>query len=409
MKQIPEFRPFLQAQLASTLELLQAMVVINSHTLNPAGVNHLGEFTAQAFAGLGFRAEFVPSVNPAFGRHLILTRPGTGAQTVGFISHLDTVFPAEEEQRNGFHWRRDGDRIYGPGTEDIKGGTVLMHLMLAAMQSLAPEVFDRTNWVLLLDASEEMASEDFGRLCVGRLRGAQAALVFEAGRSEGKQFSLVTARKGRAAFRVEVAGRGAHAGGDHARGASAVAQLAHTLQRIEALTDPALGRTCNVGQIGGGGALNRVPQQAWAEGELRAFERAAYADGLAQLRALEQDIVVCSRADGFPCQVRITLLNETPPWPRNDGTEALLAHWDAAGKELGLTVQREERGGLSDGNFICHAVPTLDGLGPRGDNAHCSERNADGSKDQEYVEASSFVPKAELNLRSLLRLLNEAR
>jgi glutamate carboxypeptidase len=40
-----------------------------------------------------------------------------------------------------------------------------------------------------------------------------------------------------------------------------------------------------------------------------------------------------------------------------------------------------------------------------GDNAHCSERAADGSKDQEYVQPSSFVPKAALNVRALLRLL----
>lgn len=400
------FRPFLNAQLASTLELLREMVAINSHTLNIAGVNRLGEFTARAFAELGFQAEFIPSVNPAFGRHLVLTRRGQGGSTVGFVSHLDTVFPPEEEARNHFHWRVEGDRIYGPGTEDIKGGTAMMHLMLSALRALRPDVFERTNWVLLVDASEEMASEDFGRLCVERLQAAVAALVFEAGRREGNEFALVTARKGRATFRLDVEGRGAHAGVDHARGASAIAQLAELVLRAEALTDPALGLTVNVGSIGGGGALNRVPHHAWVEGELRAFDGAAYAAGLARLRALEQLGTVRSRADAFACQIRVVVTGETPPWPKNEGTENLLAHWSAAATALGCSVRREERGGLSDGNLMCHVVPTLDGLGPRGDNAHCSERNADGGKDQEYVEISSFVPKAELNLTALLRLLD---
>jgi glutamate carboxypeptidase len=50
-------------------------------------------------------------------------------------------------------------------------------------------------------------------------------------------------------------------------------------------------------------------------------------------------------------------------------------------------------------------VPTIDGLGPAGGNAHCSERSLDGSKDQEYVRISSFVPKASLNSLAILKLL----
>ena len=38
------------------------------------------------------------------------------------------------------------------------------------------------------------------------------------------------------------------------------------------------------------------------------------------------------------------------------------------------------------------------------DNAHSSERSDDGSKDQEYVLASSFVPKALLNIAAIVRL-----
>jgi glutamate carboxypeptidase len=400
---------FLEARLAPGLELLRQMVAINSHTLNREGVNRLGRFTAEAFAELGFRAELQPSVNPAFGDHLILTRPGTGGPTVGLISHLDTVYPSEEEVRNDFAWRMEGGRIYGPGTDDVKGGTVMIHLVLQALRATAPEVFARTNWVVLLDASEEMQSADFGRLCVQRLNGAVAALVFEGGRRTGHEFPLVTARKGRACFRVEVEGRGAHAGSDHGRGASAVAQLAHTIRCLEALTDRARGLTCNVGLLGGGSALNRVPHAAWAEGELRAFEVEAYRSGLAQLRALENDIQVHSAADGYPCRVRLTIESETPPWPRNAGTDRLLEVFAAAGAELGFTVPREERGGISDGNFLWQVVPTLDGLGPKGDNAHCSERSADGTKDQEYVEPSSFVPKAALNVRALCRLLESPR
>jgi glutamate carboxypeptidase len=59
-------------------------------------------------------------------------------------------------------------------------------------------------------------------------------------------------------------------------------------------------------------------------------------------------------------------------------------------------VVPERRGGLSDANYLAHLGPTLDGLGPSGGCAHCSERSADGSKTPEFVETASFIPKAAL-------------
>jgi glutamate carboxypeptidase len=69
-----------------------------------------------------------------------------------------------------------------------------------------------------------------------------------------------------------------------------------------------------------------------------------------------------------------------------------------------MKTVEEARGGLSDGNWLWNYLPTLDGLGPTGANTHCSQRSADGLKDQEYVSISSFVPKAVLNLTALSEL-----
>ena len=75
---------------------------------------HLARLTAERFSPLGFEAEFIQSIDPEFGRHLVMTRKGKGDRVVGMISHLDTVFPPEEELANDFYWRIEEDRIYGP-------------------------------------------------------------------------------------------------------------------------------------------------------------------------------------------------------------------------------------------------------------------------------------------------------
>ena len=397
---------FLDQQLAPGLEMLRRMVEINSFTANREGVNQLARYTAECFAPLGFTAEHVPSTTAEYGDHLVLTRRGSGARSIAMVSHLDTVFPPEEEQRNNFHWQPEGDRIFGPGTQDIKGGTVMMWLVLSALQHRAPALFEAVTWKLFWNSSEERYSPDFGEVCRSRFNPQTlAALVFETEGRLGEERLMVVARKGRASFRISVAGRGAHAGGKHSHGANAIVQLGQTLQQASGLTDYERDLTVNIGTISGGTVLNRVPHEAFAEGEMRAFTPEAFAAGKRALLALNGPGTVKSPTDGYTCQVKVEILYESRPWPRNPATDALYQLWKTAGDELGMRVNLQERGGLSDGNLIWDAVPTLDGLGPWGDNDHCSERSADGSKLPEYVEVSSFVPKAALNVAAITKLV----
>src|SRR5260221_417338 len=140
---------FLKNQMPDALEFLRQMVGINSFTSNREGVNRLGRFTAECFAPLGFTAAFVSSANPNYGDHLVLTRPGRSKRSLAMVSHLDTVFPPEEEARNQFHWQPDGDRIYGPATHDIKGGTMMMWLVLQALREKARAAFEAITWKLV--------------------------------------------------------------------------------------------------------------------------------------------------------------------------------------------------------------------------------------------------------------------
>ena len=409
MDNVASLREYLDTQLPAALEMLRQMVGINSYTANRDGVNQVARLTAVCFAPLGFTAEFVPSTNLEWGDHLVLTRRGGSAKSIALVSHLDTVFPPEEEARNNFRWQPEGDRIFGPGTHDIKGGSVMMWLLLSGLRTHAPDVFEDLTWKLIWNSSEECYSPDFGDVCRRHFdRGTLAALVFESEGRVAKQSMMVVARKGRGTWRATVSGRGSHAGGKHPHGANAIVQLGRTVQRIAALTDYSRGITVNVGTISGGTVLNRVPHEAVAEGEFRTFTPEAYAQAKAGLLGLAGRGEVCSQADGFACEVKVEILTECRPWPRNPATEGLYKLWKEAGDDLKLAINCEERGGLSDGNLIWDAVPTLDGLGPWGDNDHCSERSADGSKLPEFVEVSTFVPKAMLNTVAILKLCESA-
>lgn len=394
-------RTYLESKLPHYLSILQSWVEVNSFTSNPQGVNTVGDLTAAAFERLGFTARRVQAANLAYGQHMVLERSGKNGCKLGLISHLDTVFSSEDEQSNAFHWREAGDRIYGPGTNDVKGGTLMIYMVLDALQHFDPQTFEAIDWMILLNAAEETLSDDFGALCLEELADhGLAALVFEAGKRDGKSFQIVTQRKGMANYQIEVEGKASHAGSNHAAGANAIVQLARLVDQTAALTDYGQDLTFNTGVIHGGLVTNRIPHLAMARGEMRTFELPVYEQAISDLLALQSQASVVSR-DGYACRIQIEITNRTAPWPANPRSEQLFQIWRQAGTELGFEILPEARGGLSDGNHLWHAIPTLDGLGPHGENSHCSERSDDGSKDQEFVSRSSFIPKAMLNIRAI--------
>ncbi|HWL52526.1 MAG TPA: M20/M25/M40 family metallo-hydrolase [Chthoniobacteraceae bacterium] len=407
---IPALETALQTRLPATLDFLRELVGINSYSCHRAGVEENAARIIAQFDKFGFKASRVPCRDEGTGDHLFLDSGGDGP-VIACISHLDTVFTAEEEAANDFHWREEPaeGRIYGPGTMDIKGGTAMIWLLLDAMAETMPELFRSIRWILAWNAAEERLTPCFGEACRAIFPDdTRAALVFEA--DSGKPgaeppFCILESRKGWAKYRVEVLGRGAHAGSVHEAGANAIHQLARTIDRLQNLTDYDRDVSVNVGVLSGGSVVNRVPHQAGAELEMRTYDPDRFEEYKQKIEAFSGPGEITAASDGFACEVKVSLLREAPPWPRNPGTDGLVAQWKAAAAEYGVGLNATRRGGISDGNFLCDRFPTLDGVGIRGGNAHASERSADGTKVPEYVDVTSFVPKTLINLLAIRNIV----
>jgi glutamate carboxypeptidase len=406
LEEFASLRPIIERRLPEALNFLSRLVAVNSFTRNREGVLRNAELVAAQFRELGFAEERVPAENPRFGEHQFLSRFGKGRDGLLLVTHLDTVYPEEEERKHGFGWLADAGRIYGPGVHDNKGGTVMIWLVLSALRDFAPEVFESLSWQVAANAAEEELVPDFPQLCRARMpRECRAALVFEACGGSGQGMSLARSRKGSANMRVSVEGRGAHAGGRHREGANAIVELAQVIDRIARLTDYSRELTVNVGSIKGGGLSNRVPHFAECEVNIRAFDEAVLQAAIDAMFALQDEPAsVRAVSDGFACRVHVELLGRNPAWPQNAKTDELIEVWMQAARRLSLPLQAESRGGLSDGNYLSRFVPTLDGLGPFGLNGHSSERNADGSKLPEYVVVSSFLEMAAVNVMAIRQL-----
>lgn len=404
------FRSQVEVHYPEALRFLRSLVETNSHFSNVEGVEENARRVIRQFEPLGFKATRFPPSEAGRANHLFMECGRSDAPAIALISHLDTVFLPEEEQANDFHWREEPDgRIFGPGTIDIKGGTAMMWLTLAALKDIHPQFFDSVRWILAWNAEEETcACVPFGKRCKSVFPDdLLAALVFEMDNEAAEGISLLNARKGISAFKVIVKGRGSHAGARHENGANAVWQIARLIDRAQQLTDYEAGLTVNVGVVKGGTAHNCVPHYAEAELEVRAYNPQAFEQACAQIMALQDQVDVHAARDGYPCSIEVVHLKGVPPWPENPGTQKLLSLWQAAGEKVGSPVTWKPRGGISDGNWLSAHFPTLDALGPAGANAHASERSSDGTKEQEFVYAPSFIPKAEVNLVALQMLVEQ--
>ena len=123
------------------------------------------------------------------------------------MSHLDTVHPVGTLERD-LPMRLEGDRLYGPGVYDMKGGAWLA-LQPSRSVAHAGAAAPAGSWSR---RTRRSAARRRAPLIEDFARRAAFALVTEPARDGGK---VVTARKGVGRFDVHVEGRPAHAGSRH--------------------------------------------------------------------------------------------------------------------------------------------------------------------------------------------------
>ena len=301
---------------------------------------------------------------------LILRLQGSGSGRVVLLGHIDTVVAHDEH----LTLRRDGERLQGSGSIDMKGGVVLA---LGVLRELAQRTETFAELTLLLVCDEEWRAGDF--VHTERFAGFDACLCFEGGElTPAGEEAVVVQRKAAGTLRVLAHGRSAHSGAAPDEGANALLALAQAAQSVAERHDPAGAQhlTAVPTVVRSGEAFNVVP----AAGELLCDLRADADDAFdAVIEGLPQQV------DGV--RVEGTLLRS---WPGMDSRAATAGMLEAAAARLGRSVVAADRGGASDASYMATAIDlVVDGLGPLGGEAH-----APG----EFIVEASLRTRAEVAL-----------
>jgi len=348
---------------------LEALVGVSS----PSGdVDGAEEALAVCAALLPPQADIerVPCSTPGSAPDLIARITGRGAVRLLLLGHVDTVIGHSSHTP----LRREGDRLYGPGTVDMKGGVVLSLGVARALAS-RPETFAELSLLLVTD--EEWRRHEL--LHVERFAGYDACLCFEGGQlsADGDE-GVVVKRKAAGTMRIGATGRAAHSGSAPDQGRNALLALAATAIEVARRHDPDGPEHLSVVPtiLRSGDAFNVVP----AEGELLFDMRADSSETFEVVRA-----GVPPEHDGVALEAEMQRV-----WPGMDSRAATRGLLERAGARLGRPIVGASRGGASDASHFAPRIAlTVDGLGPRGGAAH----NPD-----EFVLAPSLRARAEVAL-----------
>src|SRR5438094_1118267 len=251
--------------LAAMLQGIEGWVEIESPTSDVAAVNRMIDRVAADLGEVPVATERLPG-RPGFGDTLV-ARTHEDGPGILILSHIDTVHPVGTLATSPC--RRDGDRLYGPGVYDMKGGA---YLALDAFRRVMRGKAARLPITFLFTPDEEIGSPCSRELIEREGRRARYVLVTEPARDGGK---VVTSRKGVGRFEAVTTGVPAHSGSRHRDGHSAIDEMARQVLAIAAMTDYARGITTNVGRISGGTAANVVPEHCRISIDLRVPDEAA--------------------------------------------------------------------------------------------------------------------------------------
>jgi glutamate carboxypeptidase len=356
----------------SLAEGIMAWAAIESPTFERERVNRIIDHVGAHLERMGGQINTI-ALSETYG-HALKAEFGGRQSGPGLLvlAHLDTVHGVGTKDGD-LPIRTEGDKLFGPGVFDMKGG---LYIACAALQNVLTHGKLNRSVTVLLIPDEELGSPTSRALIEATARRHRFVLVPEPARL-GR---VITGRHAFARYRLVTRGRPAHAGADNTVGRSAIRAMGRLVEQIESQTDLNRLVSFSVGVIQGGRFVNVVPTTCTAEvlAVASTDSNLAYVhETMTGLQSPLEDV-----------ELDVIRGPERPLFKPHAGTMMLYERARRIAGKIGFELEHGQFGGGSDGNFTgALGIPTLDGLGVCGAGAHTL---------QEHLLLSSLVPRTQL-------------
>ena len=373
------------------IESLRQMVMIESGSGDLKGLAQMANWVESRLKALGFATERHKTTAGAGADIVVGKLQGTGQKKYMLQAHMDTVYQTGILSTQGY--KVDGNRIYGPGIADDKGGIAVILHSLNLLKERGWK--DYAQITVLFNPDEEVGSIGSGERISQLADQHDVVLSCEptAAKAVAKNEAVLLGASGATRMEMQVTGRTSHAGAAPDSGRNALVELSHLIVQTRDAHKSIPGVQLNWTVSQAGTVRNQIPDKALASADVRTSLPGA----AEKLQATLQNMVNTQKL--IPeTETRITLLGGRPPYQGGAKAKALAEKAQAIYQELDRKLDIiPMTGGATDAAFAARSdkAAVIESFGLAGWGYHAKD---------EYIEVDSIVPRLYLMSRMLMEL-----
>lgn len=376
-----------EAEQKAYLATVKQLVNVDTGTGQAPGLKTVSALLVERLKALGAEVKTSPA-SPSAGDNIVGTFKGTGSKSFLLMVHYDTVFLPGTAAKRPF--KVEGERAYGPGVADAKGGVAMI---LHSLKLLQDEKFKGFGTLtVLFNPDEETGSSGSKTIIAELARKHDYVFSYEPPDKD----AVTVATNGINGVFLEVKGKSSHAGSAPEAGRNAAMELAHQMLQLKDLGDPAKGTTVNWTVVKAGDKRNIIPASATAEADMRYSDLSESDRVLADAQRLVQKKLI----EGTEVTVRLD--KGRPPLAKNAGSEQLAKTAQALYTKIDRNIEPIAMRFGTDAGYAyvpdSEKPAVLETMGVVGAGLHA---------DDEYIELSSIAPRLYLTV-ALIQQLSEA-
>ena len=375
----------------AVVETLKTMVSIESGSADLEGLAKLAALLDERLKSLGFKTERRKAVPGAGADIVVATQTGNGSRKIMLQGHMDTVYERGILQTQPY--RQDGNKLYGPGIADDKGGIAVVLHALKMLNEAGWK--DYATLTVVFNPDEEVGSIGSGEFISATADRHDVVLSFEptAAKAVAKGEALLLGAAGVAQVTLEVKGRASHAGSAPELGRNAILEASFQMLQTRDLAKDIPGVTLNWTNVVSNKARNQIPEFAVAGADVRitvpgAEEKldAALQAKVASGKLIPDTVTTVKLEVGRPA-----FLAGAPGRALAERAQAIYKEID---RDLGIVPMT---GGGTDAAFARRSgkATVVESFGLAGFGFHARD---------EYIELDSIVPRLYLVARLLVEI-----
>lgn len=357
-----QIKEYIDSHKQEMLDKLKEFINLEGQTEEKENMEKVRAWAIREFEAEGFQCE---TTEVAPDRCGLLTgilgadRPGKPIQ---FSGHLDTVFPAGTfNGENPF--RLEGDKMYGPGVCDMKGGVIIALYVVKALNHVG---YNARPITIAFACEEEYDHEgnDCDKLITEYSKQALFGLNFECANIKNE---LCVGQKCQITYRVKVHGVGGHAGNEFYKAKNPVHETVKKLNDIIQLTDDERGTTVSATVVEGGHHNSAIPDLCSFIVDIRANG----ADEEERVQTEMERIINKSYVEGTSSEYT-KFISKMPPFSETPEITKLVDFVNKVAEDNGYPkFGKVVQGGVTDaGNIAQAGIPVICACGVMGDYVH---------------------------------------